>query len=196
MVTRVIALQHYFNSRNIWACRSVLQLQNLFAFLVHPIQYKRGFGAEMSFHWVCDCAKIFSSNQPSRGQVEIVDKRLKSMMKELGDAINNSLSDSDEIADVISRIKDGGYDVFVVLEATIGFNSQSEDETAGEALSATSSADFEMTTQDLKFLKSLRISVGEERLDGHGRAGFADSNRQQQRVLRFDFSGVACSVQL
>ncbi len=55
-----------------------------------------------------------------------MDKRLKSMMKELGDAINNSLSDSDEIADVISRIKAGGYDVFVVLEATIGFNSHSE----------------------------------------------------------------------
>ena len=63
-----------------------------------------------------------------KGQVEIVDKRLKSMMKELGDAINNSLSDSEQIADVISRIKDGGYDVFVVLEATIGFNQADEDE--------------------------------------------------------------------
>ncbi len=93
-----------------------------------------------------------------------MDKRLKSMMKELGDAINNSLSDSDEIADVISRIKAGGYDVFVMLEATIGFNSQSEDE-AEDALSTTtrSATEFEMTSQDLKFLKSLRISVGEER---------------------------------
>ena len=51
----------------------------------------------------------------------MMDKRLNSMMKELGDAINNSLSDSDQIAEVISRIKAGGYDVFVVLEATIGF---------------------------------------------------------------------------
>jgi hypothetical protein len=94
-----------------------------------------------------------------------VDKRLKSMMKELGDAINNSLSDSDEIADVISRIKAGGYDVFVVLEATIGFNSHSEEDESEEALSTTalSAAEFEMTSQDLKFLKSLRISVGEER---------------------------------
>ena len=39
-------------------------------------------------------------------------------MKELGEAINSSLSDSDEIAEVISRIKAGGYDVFLVLEAT------------------------------------------------------------------------------
>ena len=48
------------------------------------------------------------------------------MMKELGDAINDSLSDSEQIAEVISRIKAGGYDVFVVLEATIGFNEREE----------------------------------------------------------------------
>ncbi len=93
-----------------------------------------------------------------------MDKRLKSMMKELGDAINNSLSDSDEIAEVISRIKAGGYDVFVVLEATIGFNSHSEEDTEEELSTTTrSTAEFEMTSQDLKFLKSLRISVGEDR---------------------------------
>lgn len=93
-----------------------------------------------------------------------MDKRLKNMMKELGEAINNSLSDSDEIADVISRIKAGGYDVFVVLEATIGFNQNGEgdDETISDE-SQQSSAEFKITTQDLKFLKSLRISVGEER---------------------------------
>lgn len=86
------------------------------------------------------------------------------MMKELGDAINNSLSDSEQIADVISRIKAGGYDVFVVLEATIGFNQNSEGE---EELSSSEGprapAEFKMTSQDLKFLKSLRISVGEDR---------------------------------
>jgi hypothetical protein len=90
-----------------------------------------------------------------------VDKQLKSMMKELGDAINNSLSDSDQIAEVISRIKAGGYDVFVVLEATIGFNQRDEDDDAETALTNAprSSSDFEMTSQDVKFLKSLRISV-------------------------------------
>ena len=50
-------------------------------------------------------------------------------MKELGEAINSSLSDSDEIAEVISRIKAGGYDVFLVLEATIGFNQRDERKT-------------------------------------------------------------------
>ncbi len=91
-----------------------------------------------------------------------MDKQLKSMIKELGDAINNSLSDSEQIAEVISRIKDGGYDVFVVLEATIGFNQRAESEEE-ESLAAPrrSSADFKITSQDVQFLKSLRISVEE-----------------------------------
>jgi len=38
-------------------------------------------------------------------------------MKELGEAINESLSDSEQIAEVVSRIKEGGYDIFLVLEA-------------------------------------------------------------------------------
>ena len=90
-----------------------------------------------------------------------MDKQLKSMMKELGDAINNSLSDSDQIAEVISRIKAGGYDVFVVLEATIGFNQRDEEDDAETVLNhpQRSSSDFEITSQDVKFLKSLRISV-------------------------------------
>jgi len=91
--------------------------------------------------------------------VEIVDKRLKSMMRELGDAINNSLSDSEQIADVIARIKAGGYDVFVVLEATIGFNQHDSDETEAPEQS---SAQFSITAQDQKFLKSLRIRVEDD----------------------------------
>jgi hypothetical protein len=95
-----------------------------------------------------------------------VDQRLKSLMKELGEAINGSLSDSEEIAEVISRIKSDGYDVFLVLEATIGFNRIGEEEDNAEASKVGSTqrlpAAFSVTPQDVKFLKSLRISVGEE----------------------------------
>ena len=51
-------------------------------------------------------------------------------MKELGQAINESISDSEQIAEVIAKIKSGGYDVFLVLEATIGFNKREEEETS------------------------------------------------------------------
>ena len=97
-----------------------------------------------------------------KGQVGTVDRQLKSMMKELGDAINNSLSDSDQIAEVISRIKAGGYDVFVVLEATIGYN-QREDQEPVRDDTPRAPIELEMTTQDRKFLKALRIRVDDSR---------------------------------
>jgi len=89
-----------------------------------------------------------------------MDNRLKSLMKELGDAINNSLSDSEEISEVISRIKAGGYDVFLVLEATIGVNQRGEEVVEKRAVrTPRSSGGFQVTSQDMKFLKSLHISV-------------------------------------
>jgi hypothetical protein len=84
------------------------------------------------------------------------------MMKELGEAINQSISDSDEIAEVISRIKSGGYDVFLVLEATIGFNQREVEEEEPTLVNRKSPPDFQLTGQDAKFLKSLRISPDED----------------------------------
>jgi hypothetical protein len=94
-----------------------------------------------------------------------VDQQLKKLMKELGEAINESLSDSEQIADVVSKIKAGGYDIFLVLEATIGFNKREDEVPAGKptpvAASASSDPQFAINSQDVKFLKSLRISVDE-----------------------------------
>ena len=53
-------------------------------------------------------------------------------MQELGNAINESLSDSDRIAAAIGEIKRAGYDVFLVLEATIGFNKREEGDESEE----------------------------------------------------------------
>jgi hypothetical protein len=91
-----------------------------------------------------------------------VDDELKELMKELGEAINHSVAESDEISEVMSRIKAGGYDVFLVLEATIGFNQR---EGAGESAPVKeykSTGELEITSQDLKFLRSLRIRVSGE----------------------------------
>src|SRR5437870_9410622 len=71
------------------------------------------------------------------GERHILEERLKILMQELGNAINESLSDSDRIAAAIGEIKRAGYDVFLVLEATIGFNKReetSEDEDTGETI--------------------------------------------------------------
>jgi hypothetical protein len=89
-------------------------------------------------------------------------------MQDLGNAINDSLSESDRIAEAIGEIKRAGYDVFLVLEATIGFNKRDEDR--GQASEDESGAaperkrGFEsagkvkFTTQDHRFLKASSAS--------------------------------------
>jgi hypothetical protein len=93
-----------------------------------------------------------------------VDQQLKQLMKELGEAINESLADSDAIAEVVSRIKDGGYDIFLVLEATIGVSKQGEKSNDKTSLvtTLTTNPTFKVNDQDLKFLKSLRIKIDED----------------------------------
>ena len=90
-----------------------------------------------------------------------MDDELKELMKELGEAINHSVAESDEISSVMSRIKAEGYDVFLVLEATIGFNQR---EGGGDPAPREykSTGELEITSQDLKFLRSLRIKVNGE----------------------------------
>lgn len=94
-------------------------------------------------------------------------------MQELGNAINESLSDSDRIAGAIGEIKRAGYDVFLVLEATIGFNKREDGEEAdpGEAdevpaaenaVKYESTGKIRLTSQDQKFLRALKISIDEE----------------------------------
>ena len=90
-------------------------------------------------------------------------------MQELGNAINETLSDSDRIAEAIGEIKRAGYDVFLVLEATIGFNKRDEENgEASEEGEVETPRTFEttgkikLTTQDHKFLRALKIAVDEE----------------------------------
>lgn len=95
-----------------------------------------------------------------------MDENLKDLMQELGNAINESLSDSERIAGAIGEIKRAGYDVFLVLEATIGFNKREDDDTAEastempETFEATGKVKW--NSQDTKFLKALKISVEDE----------------------------------
>jgi hypothetical protein len=100
-----------------------------------------------------------------------LDEKLKELVQELGNAINESLSDSDRIAGAIGEIKRAGYDVFLVLEATIGFNKRDDeqDNTSGAASGASSepvqydaNGKIRLTTQDQKFLRALKISVEED----------------------------------
>jgi hypothetical protein len=94
----------------------------------------------------------------------VENQTMKKRIQELGNAINETLANSGEIAEAIEKIKSEGYDVFLVLEATVGFNKQDaqnavenspEEETEAEDL------ELQVNAQDMRFLKSLRISLDE-----------------------------------
>ncbi len=97
-----------------------------------------------------------------------MDEKLKELMQELGNAINESLSDSDRIASAIGEIKRAGYDVFLVLEATIGFNKREESEEDEHPQPAEPLTHYDangkirLTSQDQKFLRALKISIEDD----------------------------------
>ena len=97
-----------------------------------------------------------------------LDENLKQLMKELGAAINDALSESEEISEAIQNVRNAGYDVFLVLEATIGFNKRDEssdddsEEAETEKPRFESAGKIKLTSQDQKFLKALKIAIDEE----------------------------------
>ena len=101
-----------------------------------------------------------------------MEEPLKHLMQELGNAINDSLSESDRIAEAIGEIKRAGYDVFLVLEATIGFNRRDENgEEEDEDVEVTeepkprnfeATGKIKFTSQDHRFLRALKIAVDDE----------------------------------
>ena len=91
-----------------------------------------------------------------------VTSRLKELIQQLGEAIHESVIESEQIAGVVQDIRKHGFDVLLMLEATIGLNEVSNKDADAESGSETSDGNG-FTKNDVNFLRSLRISVeGEE----------------------------------
>ncbi|HTS12106.1 MAG TPA: hypothetical protein VMH00_08325 [Candidatus Limnocylindrales bacterium] len=82
-----------------------------------------------------------------------LDDRMKQLLRELGHAINDSVSESERIAEAISNVRGAGFDIVLKLDATIGLARRQ------------GSQDARMTQQDRRFLESLHIRVDEEILE-------------------------------
>lgn len=101
-----------------------------------------------------------------------LDRQFKQLVQELGHAINDSLADSERIAEVMGRIRAAGYDLFLVLEVTVGFNRRGESAAGQEAEPSHTEVgenEFRFTNQDTQFLRALRISVEEKAPDDPNR---------------------------
>ena len=81
-----------------------------------------------------------------------LDDHLKQLLRELGHAINDSVSESERIAEAIAGVRAAGFDIVLKLDATIG-------------LARRQAEPSKMTTQDRRFLESLHICVDEEILE-------------------------------
>ena len=95
-----------------------------------------------------------------------MNQQVKDLIQKLGEAIHESVSDSDQIAGVVREIREQGFDVLLMLEATIGLNELEEAEAIeGEPEDA---IEGPFTKHDLTFLKSLRITTEEQPALGDG----------------------------
>jgi uncharacterized protein (UPF0335 family) len=90
-----------------------------------------------------------------------LNQQVKDLIQKLGEAIHESVAESDSIADVVREIKEQGFDVLLMLEATIGLNEAEEETADAEAEDGNEVAEGPFTRNDLNFLKSLRITTDE-----------------------------------
>lgn len=89
-----------------------------------------------------------------------MDEKLEKLIRELGEAINNSINESEEIHEAMERIRATGNEVLLVLEATIAF----KEKPAGDEEEQTGFRDIpveqrlaEISYEDRQFLRSLNI---------------------------------------
>lgn len=87
-----------------------------------------------------------------------MDDYLQKLLKELGEAINRTLEESDDIAEARERIRDAGHEVYLVLEATIVLGDLQEESQPFSSLSVEQRL-AEFSHEDKQFLKGLNIKL-------------------------------------
>ena len=119
-----------------------------------------------------------------------MNARVRKLIEQLGEAIQESVSESEQIAGVVQNIRSQGFDVLLMLEATIGLN---EVEQQPETATAEEGAET-FTAQDVSFLVNYYGADAE--VDGQGRVLMPTDLRRllemenQPVWLLFDRGGV------
>jgi hypothetical protein len=96
-----------------------------------------------------------------------LEKELKDLVEQLGNAIDESIAQSGKICDIVHEMEQAGYDLTLVLEATMRFTpkgqSGEEEPLAPELESCMSrlvpTGRFDLTPQDEEFLQALQIAI-------------------------------------
>ena len=101
-----------------------------------------------------------------------LNDHLREMLKELGQAINESISGSDRVHDSIQKIREEGYNLYMVLDAKVGVNRRearargpclaapgrgASSRSSNESPRATRAPPSSINVKDVRILKSLGI---------------------------------------
>ena len=115
----------------------------------------------------------YNSNRESflKGGVVQLDDHLKQLLRELGHAINDTVSEAPRISDAISEVRAAGFDIVLKLDATIG-------------LARRDANDTKITTNDRRFLESLHIQVDQEILEDERHVAKFEMTPQDLRFLK------------
>jgi len=91
------------------------------------------------------------------------EAEIKRLMKHLGESISETLAESPKINEGIKEIRNAGYEVFLVIEAKIRFSRCGQGEDELDPAVCEEPVRLKITSEDAKFLKSLKISVEDAR---------------------------------
>jgi hypothetical protein len=89
-----------------------------------------------------------------------LNRKIRNLIEQLGEAIHDTIAESDQIAGVVRNIRAEGFEVLLMLEANIGLNEAEPEPASQKKSHSADSGPF--TAQDLHFLQSLRIRLNDE----------------------------------
>jgi hypothetical protein len=94
-----------------------------------------------------------------------MDDVVNRFAKELADAIAAAVADNSEVEACRAKAREAGFDMRVTLEAVVGFVSRNNDAAVAKVTTPArllpGRKAFDLTANDRRFLRSLRIGIDE-----------------------------------
>ena len=85
-----------------------------------------------------------------------MDEHTKKLAEEVGTAINESVQQSATVAAAIERLREAGFEMELTLKLEIGLRPHITEESAND------SEGLDLTDEDLKILRSMKIKIDPE----------------------------------
>jgi hypothetical protein len=95
-----------------------------------------------------------------------LDERTRGLLRELGAALNHAVSSSERVHEILAKVKNEGYEAYLVLDATVALDRRGRRSSAAlpsirrgglAARHEGETAVFQINVKDLSFLRSVGI---------------------------------------